>query len=83
MDPRPSTRRASLFLVILLSSWEGEQKDFREASKEQQTHPNRASGSGAAFKDSNDAFLDPRLSGRIRKRVGLGNVFEKGFKIVF
>lgn len=75
LDPRFSGRRASLFLVILFPIWEREPEEFRETPKEE-THPQRASGSESACKDSNSRYLDPRLSRR-------GNVFAKEFETLF
>lgn len=39
LDPCSRSQHASLFLVTLLSNWEREQGEFREASKEQEIPP--------------------------------------------
>lgn len=74
LNPPSSSRRASLFLVTLLPNWEREQEEFREASEEQETHPHKASDSGAAFKDSPGPptlwkNLQKKMGGRLREGV--------------
>ena len=70
LDSRSSSKRASRFLIILLPNWIREQEEFREAPKEQEAHPRRASGSGATFKDSVVATWFPDPLGEFAKKRG-------------